>query len=145
LVPHLPFPEINKHLPRYPLHVHIGVLFSLLIVIAGATLGWHNYIQNSRLVRTDPYIFFTTRELGVTFSYRGANGHSVVGVDATLEDVSRLLLSHKVTPSSRMVWFDRNEQVITFDQPEQRIQRAVDNGQGELRLPKVGGMGGADS
>ena len=88
-------------------------------------------VREGRLVRTDPYIFFTTREVGVTFSHPGANGHSVVGVDATLEDVSRLLLSHKVTPSSRMVWFDRNERVIAFDQPELLIQRAADNGQGE--------------
>jgi HD-GYP domain-containing protein (c-di-GMP phosphodiesterase class II) len=295
LVPHLSFAEINRHRLRYPLHVHIAFLFSVLIVISGAALGWHNYIQNSRmildsadklfdqvgvemrmtvelsyapmqdlasifayqpitrattlkerllslpylqkellkhksvesmyvayddgsfflvrplrteetgkafkgpagaaylvqslerkagqplralyifldaslteigrmpradyrydprdrdwyrravregrLVRTDPYIFFTTRELGVTFSHPAANGHSVVGVDATLEDVSRMLLSHKATPSTRMVWFDRNEQVIAFDQPELLIQRAVDNGQGELRLPKVGEMG----
>jgi len=294
-MPHLPFPEINKQRLRYPLHVHIGFLFSLLIVISGATLGWYNHTQNSRLildsadklfdqievemrmtvelsyapiqnltsvfayqritgattlkerllslpylheellmhksiasiyvayddgsfflvrplrtesmrkaftapddaaylvqsvervpgqpmrgmylffdaslteisrtprtdyrydprdrdwyqravregrlVRTDPYIFFTTRELGLTFATRGANGHSVVGVDATMGDVSRLLLSRKITPSTRMVWFDSNEQVIAFDQPEHLMQRVVDNGQGKLRLPKVGEMG----
>ena len=291
----LPFPELSKPRTRYRLHVHIGFIFSLLIVVAGATLGWYNYIQNSRLildsadklfdqialemrmtvettyapmqdlasifayhritdaatlqerllslpslheellthksiaaiyvgydngsfflvrplrteairnvfkapagaaylvqslersagrplrgmylflddglaeigrtlqpdyrydprdrdwhrqavrkgrlVRTDPYIFFSTRELGVTFAQRGANRHSVIGVDATMEDVSRLLLSRKVTPSARLVWFDRNEQVIAFDQPEQLIQRAVvDKGQGRVHLPKVGEM-----
>ncbi|MEI7638495.1 MAG: HD domain-containing phosphohydrolase [Syntrophus sp. (in: bacteria)] len=294
-MPHLPFSKINKHLPRYPLHVHIGFLFSLLILISGATLGWYNHTQNSRLildsadklfdqvevemrmtvelnyapiqnltsifayqritgattlkerllslpylheellthksiasiyvayddgsffllrplrteamrkaftapadaaymvqsvertagrpirglylffdaslteisrtpradyrydprdrdwyqralredrlVRTDPYIFFTTRELGLTFSRRSGNVHSVVGVDATMENTSRLLLSRKITPSTRMVWFDRNEQVIAFDQPEHLMQRVVNNGQGKLRLPKVGEMG----
>jgi len=288
--------QTNKHRRRYPLHVHIGFLFSLLIVIAGAILGWHNYIQNSRLILnsadklfdhigaevrmtvelnnarihdlasilacqtitgattlkerllnlpyfqkelmtheslsaiyvgyddgsfflvrplrteaekkafkapagsaylvqslertagqplrglylfldaslteisrtpqadyskydprnrnwyqqavrkkrlvcTDPYIFFTTREVGVTFSQPAANGHSVVAVDATMEEVSKILLSLKVTPSSRLVWFNRDERVIAFDQPEQLIQRTVDNGQGELRLPKVSEMG----
>ncbi|MCK9197273.1 MAG: hypothetical protein M0P16_09860 [Syntrophales bacterium] len=294
-MPHLPFPEIFKYRTRYPLHVHIGFLFSLLILISGATLGWYNHTQNSRLildsadklfdqievemrmtvelsyapiqnltsifayqritgattlkerllslpylheellthksiasiyvayddgsfflvrplrteamrkaftapanaaymvqsvertagrpirglylffdaslteisrapradyrfdprdrdwyqravregrlVRTDPYIFFTTRELGMTFSRRSGNGHSVVGVDATMEDASKLLLSRKITPSTRMVWFDSNEQVIAFDQPEYLMQRVVDNGQGKLRLPKVGEMG----
>jgi len=294
-MPNSTISQTNKHRRRYPLHVHIGFLFSLLIVIAGAILGWHSYVQNSRLildsadklfdhigvemrmadelsyapmqdlasllayqriatattlkerlfslpyfhkellmhktisaiyvgyddgsffqvrplrteamgkafkapagaaylvrslertvgqplrglyvffdasltevgrtpltdyrydprergwyqqamlegrlVRTAPYIFFTTREVGVTFSQPAANGHSVVGVDATLEDLSRLLLSHKVTPSTRMVWFDKNERVIAFDQPELLIKRAADNGQDEFHLPKVNEMG----
>ncbi len=294
-MPLLPFSKIFKKLPRYHLHVHIGFLFSLLIVFSGLTLGWYNHLQNSRLIldsadklfdqvevemrmtvelyyapihnltsifayqritgattlkerllslsylpeelltqksiasiyvayddgsfflirplrteamrkaftapadaaylvqsvertagepmrgvyiffdearteigrttradyrfdprdrdwyqralredrqiRTDPYIFFTTRELGVTFSRRSANGRGVVGVDATMEDISSLLLSRKITPSTRMVWFDGNEQVIAFDQPELLMQRIVDDGQGKLRLPKVGEMG----
>lgn len=294
-MPKLPFPRINKHRLRYPLHVHIGFLFSLLIVFSGATLGWHSYVQHSRLIldsadklfdhigaemrmtielsyeaiqdlasllsyqritgaatlkerlqslpdlqkellrhksiaavyfayddgsfylvrplrtegmaktfkapagaaylvqslertagqplrglylffdaslteigrvpqpdyrydprdrewyqravregrliRTDPYIFFTTRELGITFSQRGANGRSVVGVDATMEDIARVLLSLKVSPSTRMVWFDKDERVIAFDQTEQLIRLATDNGQGELRIPKVGELG----
>jgi len=87
-------------------------------------------VQAGRLVYTDPYVFFTTREIGVTFSRRSANGHSVVAVDATLEEVSKLLLSRRITPSSRMVWFDGQERVMALDQPELLIKQAVDNGRG---------------
>src|SRR5258707_1385089 len=33
-----------------PLHVHISVLFTLLILISGSIIGWHNYRQNSNLI-----------------------------------------------------------------------------------------------
>ncbi len=36
--------------PSFPLHLHISVLFTLLILISGAVIGWHNYRQNSGIM-----------------------------------------------------------------------------------------------
>lgn len=35
---------------RYPLHVHIGVLFTALVVLSGGVLGWYNYSQSTRML-----------------------------------------------------------------------------------------------
>lgn len=35
---------------RYPLHVHIGVLFTALVVLSGGALGWYNYTQSTRML-----------------------------------------------------------------------------------------------
>jgi hypothetical protein len=34
----------------HPLHVHISVLFTLLILVSGSIIGWHNYRQNSKVM-----------------------------------------------------------------------------------------------
>ncbi|HEV7819634.1 MAG TPA: hypothetical protein VGO84_00535 [Burkholderiales bacterium] len=41
----------------YPLHVHISVLFTLLILISGSIIGWHNYRQNSKLMSASDDLF----------------------------------------------------------------------------------------
>lgn len=34
----------------FPLHIHIGVLFTLLVLVSGVLLGWFNYAQNTRMI-----------------------------------------------------------------------------------------------
>ena len=34
----------------HPLHVHISVLFTLLILATGAVIGWYNYSQTSNII-----------------------------------------------------------------------------------------------
>ncbi len=35
---------------RFPFHVHIATLLSVLVIAAGAAIGWHNYLQNRALI-----------------------------------------------------------------------------------------------
>lgn len=35
---------------RFPLHVHISVLFTLLLLLTGVVLGLFNYQQTSRMI-----------------------------------------------------------------------------------------------
>src|SRR3954467_2442069 len=34
----------------HPFHVHISVLFTLLILVSGSIISWHNYSQNSKVM-----------------------------------------------------------------------------------------------
>jgi len=53
-------------------------------------------------VRTPPYVFFTTREPGITFARRSQSRTSVVGADITLAHLSQLLARQAVAPSSEL-------------------------------------------
>ena len=44
---------------RAPLYVFIGVSFTLLVVTAGAIVGWHNYTQNRDLTIAASHDLFT--------------------------------------------------------------------------------------
>jgi HD-GYP domain-containing protein (c-di-GMP phosphodiesterase class II)/HAMP domain-containing protein len=35
---------------RYPLHIHIAYLFTILTVLSGAVIGWYNYSKNSSII-----------------------------------------------------------------------------------------------
>src|SRR5690606_26173125 len=49
---------------------------------------------------SDPYVFFTSREIGLTVSQRSNVGDSVLGVDVALSDLGRQLSQLRRTPNS---------------------------------------------
>jgi HD-GYP domain-containing protein (c-di-GMP phosphodiesterase class II) len=63
-------------------------------------------------VRTDPYIFFTTRQVGVTVSQRSIDGNAVAGVDVTLNELSNLLARSRPTPSALLVVVNQQGDVL---------------------------------
>ena len=64
---------------------------------------WYRAAEKAgRQIRTDPYVFFTTRQAGVTIARASPSGDAVVGADVTLDDLSALLRSENVTPSTEL-------------------------------------------
>src|SRR5690554_1558832 len=59
--------------------------------------------ETSRLALSDPYIFFTTQETGLTLSRRGATSPStVLGIDVAMTDLGAQLAGLRQTPGSRI-------------------------------------------
>lgn len=90
-----------------------------------------------KLIRTDPYVFFTSRKPGVTLARRSANGRAVVGVDTSLEQLSRVLSREEITPSAQLAWFAGNGEVLAYN----RSLTAHVDAQGTLRLRKMDQLG----
>src|SRR4029450_12312201 len=66
------------------------------------TRGWYaQALPTAAAVRTKPYVFFTTREVGTTVAQRSVDGRSVGGVDMTLHEVSRHLPRSRVARVAR--------------------------------------------
>jgi len=59
--------QVNKK--RYPLHLHIASLFTILVLVIGVTLAWTNYRQISNLIfeTTETLFTKTTNELELEF------------------------------------------------------------------------------
>src|SRR6185295_4571812 len=51
-------------------------------------------------IATAPYVFFTTRQVGLTIARRAGNGRAVVGADVSLSRISERLSQIRPTPSS---------------------------------------------
>ncbi|WP_178133270.1 adenylate/guanylate cyclase domain-containing protein [Vineibacter terrae] len=60
-------------------------------------------LGSGRPVITEPYTFAGAGGIGVTIATPLPDGSAVIGADLTLAAVSRLLVAHKVTPSSLIV------------------------------------------
>lgn len=95
---------------------------------------WYRQAMSSAtLIRTNPYVFFTTREIGTTLARRSGIDATVVGADITLQDLSRYLAQSRVTPSAQIALVDRLGFVIAHPNPE----RLVRPGSGDPALTRV--------
>ncbi|HET7098585.1 MAG TPA: HD domain-containing phosphohydrolase [Casimicrobiaceae bacterium] len=97
-------------------------------------------VATKRRVRTEPYVFFTTGDVGVTFARQSdAGGGAVLGADITLRDLSRALQRQKLTPSSELLLFTSDGIALAYDKPERMKVEAVDRA--SARLAKVSELG----
>jgi HD-GYP domain-containing protein (c-di-GMP phosphodiesterase class II) len=69
---------------------------------------WYNRaLQSADTILTKPYLFFTSQVPGITFAQQAsAQANVVFGIDLSITDLSSLLKTLKVTPSTRVVVTD---------------------------------------
>jgi HD-GYP domain-containing protein (c-di-GMP phosphodiesterase class II) len=81
---------------------------------------WYVQAMKARdVIATEPYVFFTTRQVGLTLARRAANGRAVVGADVSLAQISEKLKEVRPTPSSQLAMFyPQGNRVIAFSDPE---------------------------
>jgi HD-GYP domain-containing protein (c-di-GMP phosphodiesterase class II) len=98
---------------------------------------WYVQAMKGRdAVVTAPYVFFTTREVGLTIARRAANGRAVVGADVSLLDISEKLREVRPTPSSQLAIFDEEgNRAIAFSDPARLAAGAAGE---KAVLPQVG-------
>ena len=83
------------------------------------TRGWYgDATKTDAQVKTLPYIFYTTREVGITFARRFDTGSAVAGADLTLRDLSAGLQAQEITPSSELVLFNDAGVALAYGKPE---------------------------
>ncbi|MDY7579878.1 hypothetical protein RGU70_16305 [Herbaspirillum sp. RTI4] len=91
--------------------------------------GWYkDALASARSVRTDPYVFASSRLIGITIAQRSSMG-SVVAADMPLSNLSTALSLLKVSPSAELVLIDKNAGVLAYytpgmkDMPREGLQQ----------------------
>ncbi len=103
------------------------------------TRGWYQQaLASGALVRTSPYVFFTTREVGTTLARRSGGSANVVGADITLQALSRRLAQSRVTPSARIAVIDQEGFVIAHPDAGRLVSPGAAGGVGLTRLGDLG-------
>lgn len=88
------------------------------------------------LVVGDPYLFFTTQEVGLTLSQRSRDGAAVVGVDLLLVDLSRTLAGQRLTKGSQLALLNSEQRVLAYSEPA----RLVSPQRGQVQLAELDGL-----
>lgn len=65
-------------------------------------------------VRTDPYVFFTTRKLGITLARPTSNPRAVVGIDIRLETLAEVLEQQKLTPGTELALYNAKHLLLAY-------------------------------
>ena len=89
-------------------------------------------------IQTEPYLFASTRKLGVTVARHTDTGRSVVGADIRLETLDESLRRQRITPGSQLVLFDRDLGVLAYTGKDWLPPPQA----GEARRPDLTELGG---
>lgn len=91
------------------------------------TREWYkNTIQTDTVSISDPYLFFTSREVGITTAH-SLDGHSgVVGADAVLLSIARNIADQKLSPSTEIALVDKDG-LLFFSASEADVKQLQDS------------------
>ncbi|MEO6676852.1 MAG: HD domain-containing phosphohydrolase, partial [Pseudomonas sp.] len=89
--------------------------------------------QDTDQITTEPYIFFSTHNVGTTLARRSGDA-AVMGADLTLAELSATLAKHVVTPNTEIALFDAESNAIAYpdsrkliiDDQTARLSKAAD-------------------
>ncbi|MCP1417830.1 HD-GYP domain-containing protein (c-di-GMP phosphodiesterase class II) [Pseudomonas laurylsulfativorans] len=76
--------------------------------------AWFTSARNdSDQITTEPYIFFSTHNIGTTLARRSGD-KAIIAADLTLAELSATLAKHVVTPNTEIVLFDGEGNAIAY-------------------------------
>lgn len=95
-------------------------------------------IQEPKSIITNPYLFYTTRQIGTTLARRTPDGMAVVGIDATVADLGDEIASLKITPGSQVVIIDSLNEVVAYEDPSRIVDRSSADAPRLTRIEQFG-------
>ncbi|QEI09355.1 HAMP domain-containing protein [Pigmentiphaga aceris] len=77
---------------------------------------WYQSAQQApaTAVMSSPYVFFTTRQIGLSLSRTSRAGDAVIGIDVVLDDLASYLRDLKLTPNTELALIDRQNKVLAY-------------------------------
>ena len=94
-------------------------------------------MASDEAVTSEFYVFFTTRETGITVARQLADGGGAVGADLALVDLERGLAHQKVTPETKIAVLDRNGGVIALSELREEIPLQMDEVTEQVHMPLI--------
>lgn len=86
------------------------------------TRPWYKLASESKKqILTSPYLFYTTREIGITLAQQGRNSANVIGMDAAVDDLAAQVSELQLTKGSQLAIIDDKQQVLAHTDPSQII------------------------
>lgn len=91
------------------------------------TRGWFDAaLKGTGAVLSPPYVFFSTRRVGVTLSQAARSGGAVIGIDVALDDLSELLGQLRMTPGSHLALVNDRQEVLAHPDMHRMLHAGAD-------------------
>lgn len=109
------------------------------------TRPWYQAAQASNTAAfTEPYVFFTTQQLGLTLSQATLDGGAVFGIDVVLDDLAASLSDLRTSPNAQLALVNAHDQVLAYPDMRrvllQRDGRVDFRNIAELGVPGLSGL-----
>jgi len=79
--------------------------------------------QTKGQFKTNPYVFFTTQEIGTTLARKALTGGAVVAVDITLQALAKALEKFKVTPGTEVALVSTEGKLVAHPDPGKVLKK----------------------
>ncbi|MFW5452158.1 HD domain-containing phosphohydrolase [Thioalkalivibrio sulfidiphilus] len=91
------------------------------------TRPWYlDAAQGQDIIITRPYVFFTTREVGITLARTSARGRAVVGLDAALADLGPVMQRMRLTPGTEATIVSPGARILAYPDMERLLHLDTD-------------------
>lgn len=77
--------------------------------------------ENKEQILTNPYLFYTTREIGITLAQQGRNSANIIGMDAAVDDLAAQISALKLTKGSQLAIVDDKDQILAHSNTDKII------------------------
>lgn len=77
--------------------------------------------ENKEQILTNPYLFYTTREIGITLAQQGRNSVNIIGMDAAVDDLAAQISALQLTKGSQLAIVDDKDQILAHSDTEKII------------------------
>ncbi|WP_020409221.1 hypothetical protein [Hahella ganghwensis] len=91
-------------------------------------------VYSQDVTTTSPYLYYFIGKVGVTVVHQDKDSGNVFAADITLESLSKTLIKNKVSPSSQMLIYTNDEEVIASLSPDNIV---VESGPDSLSILKL--------
>lgn len=91
-------------------------------------------LESDSRVLTEPYLFFSTQQVGITIALRNKLSGAVVGMDLAIGDISAMMASTQPSKDHLIALVDSNQQIIGYPDASQQIQK---DDEGKFHLAKL--------
>ncbi|MBB1486990.1 HD domain-containing protein [Oceanospirillum sp. D5] len=92
------------------------------------TRSWYTEARKTdKQVLTSPYLFYTTREIGITLAQKARTGKAVIGMDASVKDLSAQLASLRLTENTELAVVDSGNRLLAYTDQNRMIIREKDS------------------
>ncbi len=97
------------------------------------------YIEASpEPVATKPYLFYFSRQVGITAKIKADQPGVVIATDITLDNLTETINKYQITPNSEAVLINAEGQTFAYRDPERMIIKSDDD---QLKLADLGQLG----
>jgi hypothetical protein len=93
--------------------------------------------QQDEIAVIEPYVFFTTKSVGLTVSRKSPDAKMVVGLDVTLATIVDILRPLRTTPSTEIAMLDPKGRVAAYIDETKMVRRGEDGSLSMVTLQEL--------
>lgn len=89
-------------------------------------LWYKNAFKSDKVIVSSPYVYFSTKEIGITFAIKNKMTNNVIGVDYTMNSLLKIVKQYSLSSKTRTIVTNSKGQILTANYADKIIYKTKD-------------------